>query len=73
VYNLPVRTVKVVVLRLLIDPEQPDRLLGAARAVPTTVGQSFSSGEGLLEVLRRLATRAASPEPSPQDSSIPRS
>lgn len=48
-------TVRVIVLRLFVDPARPGRLAGALRRVPDGLTLPFGGEAELLAALRRLA------------------
>lgn len=52
------RQIQNYILRLLIDPAEPDALRGALRPMPEGETRSFSSAQALLALLRDEALRA---------------
>jgi len=56
-----VRTVRTFILRLLVDPAEPDALRGALQPVPEGEAQPFADEQALLALLRRLTGRRQSP------------
>ena len=48
-------TVQTFILRLLIDPAEPDALRGALRPMPEGEPCPFTDGQALLACLRQLA------------------
>jgi len=56
-----VRTVRTFILRLLVDPAEPDALRGALQPVPEGEAQSFADEQGLLALLHRLTGETAEP------------
>jgi hypothetical protein len=49
-----VHTVRTFILRLVVDPAQPDTLHGALQAMPQGEALPFTDERGLLALLRRL-------------------
>jgi len=58
-----VRTVRTFILRLLVDPAEPDALRGALQPVPEGEAQPFADEQALLALLRRLAFPARESPP----------
>jgi hypothetical protein len=56
------RTVQTFILRLLVDPAEPDALRGAVEPVPEGESRPFASDQALLALLRQMALpRAIAP------------
>jgi hypothetical protein len=53
-----VRTIQTFILRLLVDPAEPDTLRGALQPVPEGKPQPFVGEQELLALLRRMALPA---------------
>jgi len=49
-----VHSVQTFILRLLIDPTEPDALRGAVEPVPEGESRSFASDQALLALLRQM-------------------
>lgn len=58
--EVTVRRIKVLILRLLVDPASPDALRGSVQVVGESEQHPFTDGDVLLALLRELA--AASTE-----------
>jgi hypothetical protein len=56
-----VRTTRIVVLRLLVDPQQGHTLQGALQLIPEVHWHTFEDGHKLLSILERIVS-VASPE-----------
>ncbi len=52
------RTVQTFILRLLVDPAEPEVLRGALQPLPEGEAKLFANESTLLEVLRRFAREA---------------
>jgi hypothetical protein len=53
-----VRTVQTFILRLLIDPAEPEALRGAVEPVPEGESRPFASDQALLALLRQMVLPA---------------
>lgn len=53
------RTVQTFILRLLVDPDEPDVLRGALQPMPEGEPQPFTDEAGLLALLHRYAAALA--------------
>jgi hypothetical protein len=53
-----VRTVRTFILRLLVDPDEPEALRGALQPVPEGETQPFVGEQALLVLLRRMVLSA---------------
>jgi hypothetical protein len=53
------RTIRTFILRLVVDPAEPDALHGALQAVPQSEALPFTDERGLLALLRRLIYQPA--------------
>ena len=52
------RQIQTYILRLFVDPDNPEVLRGALQPVPEGETQPFSSGQALLTVLHKIASGA---------------
>jgi len=48
------RTVQTFILRLLVDPDEPEALRGDLRAIPEGEAQPFPDEQALLALLRQI-------------------
>ncbi len=48
-------TVRIFILRLLVDPSEPEALRGAIQPMPEGAAQPFADEQELLKALHRLA------------------
>lgn len=62
------RTVQTFILRLLVDPAEPDALRGALQPVPEGEAQPFADEAALLALLRQYITLAAAISAVPVES-----
>lgn len=55
------RTVRTFILRLLVDPAEPQALRGALQPVPEGEARPFADEQALLALLRRLTGEMEEP------------
>jgi len=53
--TLTLRVIRTFILRLLVDPDEPETLRGDLRPLPEGEAQPFPDEQALLALLRRLA------------------
>lgn len=55
-------TIRTFILRLLVDPAEPEALRGELRALPEGKAEPFPDEQTLLALLRRLIAEPEPPE-----------